>query len=537
MPLNPGLAVRVQAANGVSADVSTQIEKPTFSTLINGGFGTMTFFVRRLHRRGLPSWLQYLADVKAYDRFAFTLFEGRIDDISMTSQEGVEGFNVEVVGYGPAYAAEPYTNVMVERNLGLQPYNTLDSPQFYRPDKYTMTIGNTSSSDLARVGVAWTARRGTAFSVSEFCIAKAVWANITADLRRVKFDYVATSLSNTAVFAVNIYSIDATGALAGQLTISVSGSGSQSVALPAGTRGVAFGIICTGAGTTGAATDTTAEVYNIRVLGNRTTANSNDEPVYGHEVIQDATQKSSWSQSLVGIDTDTTYAFPEASWIDPTKIGDVLDFVTSFYDRYWAVYEGKAMVWRSSSNPPTITWSTSRGEGAKLDLDPSITNAASAVRVRARTQAGQSFDTVVTDTRPGNIYAAAGATHIAIVDLGIVANSSAAAQIGSVYFPDHSYEVVKGTITLPAQMLVRGQNPGPAYRIRAGDNIQITDAVSPRQIAAGVYDRRTVFLVKATDVDWEAQTVTISVDNTRDSLSQLLARVGIAVPAANPAIK
>jgi hypothetical protein len=531
MPDVPYLGVRVVCANGVQADISPLIRQITFSSLINGGFGTMTFFVPWLHNRGLPPWLQFLADVRATDRFAFTCFEGRIDDISLSVSGDSEGYQVECVGYGVALGAEPYTNVIVERNLPFVPLPIIESPQFMRSDLYGANSGNTNATDLTRSGVAFSCRRNQLYPVTAFYIYRAMWPDLGVDLRRVKFDVTTVNLANgTFVGALNCYSCDSAGVLTTQVSIAAAGTFNEDIALPAGTRGVAFGLICTTGGTTGAF-DTTAEVFNVRVFGNRTNAASNNEPVYGHEIVTDIVQKSLWSQDLTQIETDTTYQFPEASWVDSIKIADALDYVTSFYDRWWAVYEDKRFFWKSA-NAQIVNWSTSRAEGARLQLDPSITNAARSVRLRYRVPSGQSAELIVADTRVDNVYAAAGASHTAIVDLGIVSNATSAAQVGQTYFPDHSYEVVKGTITLQLNQFVRGLNPGPAYRIRAGDNIQVRDAVSPRQILGQSYDRRSIFLVRSVDVDWDSQTVTVSVDNTRDSLSQLLARVGIAVPAS-----
>src|SRR5207253_1472245 len=95
-----------------------------------------------------------------------------------------------------------------------------------------------------------------------------------------------------------------------------------------------------------------------------------------------------------------------------------------------------------------------------------------------------------------------------IFDSGITTTQAVIAALGPVFFPENSYEIQRGTITIPAQSLCQG--PGgsfrPAYRMRAGDNIRVSDAPSSRALYGNAYDRQSNFIVRAVDVDWDAQT-------------------------------
>ena len=276
---------------------------------------------------------------------------------------------------------------------------------------------------------------------------------------------------------------------------------------------------------------------NLRALAPRGPSGLDTEPVYGHELVQDVVYQSLLAADYSQIDSDTSYQFLSADFSQPGQtLRAALDYITAFYSKYWAVWENKTISWKSTVLTTAPDWTVSANQGVKFTLEPSVAEAARSVRVSYRDVRGVSREITANDPRLDNVYAVARASKQAQINLPVVSNSSAAQQIANTYFPDHSYEVLRGKIIIPAQTLLTPRAGGslPAYKIRAGQSIRILDAATPRDYFSTQYDRKTTLFIRTTDVDWEAQTITLEVDNTRDSISTLLARVALQTTSKFP---
>jgi hypothetical protein len=313
-------------------------------------------------------------------------------------------------------------------------------------------------------------------------------------------------------------------------------NGSQDVSLM-GTS-PAYGILFQCQTTAGTATVAgQIDINNIRILGTRDGLGISypNEPVYGHEVIQDIVISANQGNPQVngdtsGITSDTSYSFDSLVFLQPTPRRQILDYVTSFYDRYWAIWEDRRMVWNTYalSNPSR---NMRLGQALSANLKTSIMESANNIVVKWQDIEGNPRSLTVADPRPDNVFTLAGKKGYQIIDLGITGVASTAYGFGSIGYPDHSYETVRGQVTFPCGAIVAGDEQIPAYKLRAGDVMRLQDIVQFRDLQTGSSDRRSTFLIRRVDVDWDSQTVTVDLDNTFDALTQLMARTDLALQA------
>lgn len=514
-------------ANGLALRLDGQVEGLTYSTVVPGGFGTVTFRVaeRAAINMQVPLQAMYACDLTVADASANSLFEGILTDVKYHSDGGDSYFECEATGW-QILLDNPYRNLVIERNLPWTNGNVAYDPTFTRNSVIAPTIG---------LGVGITP--GIRFDVPTGVAITSGWRGsmqfilpVGSYLQNFLADVVYDT-NRTAQFNLNIYSLD--DSLTRTFIGTVFGAGSSAgssinISMIAVSRGIYLELACATAGTTSA--NVFSIIQNIRVLGTRVgyAGSSSSEPVYGDEIVRDIVWKSQLLLDSSGIEPDTSYQVVEFSYQTSDTGRAALDAITAYYNKYWAVWEKKRLTWKAWTAQSAADWVVSKSV-AQLDIDPSIVNAANVARIRYTDAAGIAVETDVTDPNQDNVYTLAGRTKTAIVDLGVVSTTAAATQVGAVFFPDHSYEVVGGTITLDAQTPCYSQTRGtnlPAYLIRSGDTVRIRDGESQRSIfETNSWNRATLFRITATDVDWDAQTVKITCDNAQASLDQLTARI------------
>lgn len=510
-----------------------QIDTVTLSTATPGGFGTFTFQIPERAARSLQAPLQafYAADLFVTDQGGSTLFEGQLTDIKLHSDLTDAYYEIEATGW-QILLDNPYRNIVIDTAPDWQQMPVSFNTSVVRPSTIPLTIGQVSASDATKIGWRCDVPSGTAITAS--------WRNgaiayypVGTRLLRCKFD-INTDMNRTAQFQLEIYCVDDSGNIdfLSSLATAFVGSSSEDIDLSpfsSLTRGIMMDFSCSTGGTSSA--DMWAQCTNFRVLSTRKTptGTSVNEPVYGHEIISDIISKSPISQNFSNIEVDTSYSVPEFSFPVSDTCRNALDAITAYYNRYWAVWENKILTWKTWSAASAADWVVSRDSGAQVDIDPSITNAARVIIAQYTDAAGVAQETTITDTRADNVYALAGASKTAIVNLGITTTAAAATQVGAVYFPDHSYEVVGGTITLPAQARCFSQKYGtmlPAYKIRAGESVRLRDGNSVRSIFdSSSWNRSTLFRITATDLDWDNQSMQLTLDNSQASLDQITSRI------------
>lgn len=520
-------------ATGRWLRLDSQPQNINISTVVPGGFGTFTFQMgeRVVRQLTYPLDAFYACDVIVSDQSGQTLFEGILTDVKKHSDETDSYYECESTGW-QILMDNPYRNMIVERNIAWDQENIAFQPSLIRPSLMSVTTGQVDATDGTKIGVRLDVISGTAITSGWRNGAQIMFPAGTR-LQRIMFDY-NVDISRTVTFQVVGLGLNDAGAQsAGSAVFIAPGLGSSSINSTAWTsgaeRGMILGFECVTGGTSSAAIF--AQIYNIRFLCTRVapTGTSTSEPVYGHEVVSDIVSQSLLSQDYSQIETDTSYQIPQFSYQVSDTQRNALDAITAYYARYWAVWESKRFAWKSWTPVASADWVVSRSAGAQLDIDPTILNAARSAVVQWSDAAGIQQETSITDPNQDNAYTLAGASKTTIIPLGIQGLASAAAQLGSVYWPDHSYEVVGGTITVPANARCFSQTYGtmlPAYRIRAGESVRVRDAATAGSFFDNkTWNRSTLFRITATDLDWDNQIMKLTVDNAQASIDQLLGRV------------
>jgi hypothetical protein len=540
-----------RASDGQAATITQRLDDLRWTTAVNGGFGSASLFLPGDPQQVLAETrVEFLADIKIlgpggrwigdpFTGLSDVLYNGRIEDISLSVEDGRVGVMVECGGY-QSLLSDPYRNMPIRPESQGITQDAITDP-VHRPEWARLAVGQGQSLDSNLASAPDT--RGLVFRVAPSQAASVNWQNSGVDwlpfaAARVKFDLYSNP---NPAGASMVFLLSGLGSYAATISFLVNTSPgnatSLSVALPSGfQRGVRY-TFYNSAAHAGMASYAWMLVQNPRVLAPRGPSALTDEPVYGHELIQDVIFNSGLTKEYSLVDSDTSYQFTTADFSGPGQtLRAALDYITGFYSRYWAVWENQTVVWKSTVLTTTPDWTVSAKQGVKFVLDPSIAEAARSVRVSYADVRGVTREITVADPRLDNVYAVAGASKQAQIQIPVVTNSSAAQQIANTYFPDHSYEVLRGKIVIPAQTMCARRDGGalPAYKIRAGDSIRLLDAATPRDYFSTQYDRKTTLFIRTTDVDWEAQTITLEVDNTRDSISTLLARVALQTQSKFP---
>lgn len=517
-------------STNISISLTSNLEQVQISTSVPGGFGTFTFRMDERVANLLTYPLQgfYACDVSVTDVAAQILFEGILTDVKMHSDADSAYYSCECTGW-QVLLDNPYRNMVVERNLNWQVLSTAINPNLCRPDLVATTIGALDPSNPTQIGFRMDA--GTSQAVFGFALGGAQLIIPSGmDSKVLYFDY-SLDMNHTVQFDIEYQVYDAAGSLISNAALFGAGAvGSGSSSLNLG-LGVHINIYMVSQSAATPTSNCFAKFYNMRIVTNRwsTIGYFNSEPVAGHELIADILHRNGQlNEDLSGIDPELTYTVQEFSYPQSVPGRQALDDANAYYSRYWAVWENKKLFWKAW-NTTTADWIVSRDGGAQVDIDPSIVDAGSVVRVQYTDPTGLAVESDVADARADNIYKLAGRTKTVIANLGIVSTTTAATQVGSVFFPDHSYEVVGGTITLPAQTRCFSQTYGnmrPAYLIRAGETVRLRDGRSVRSIFDNSsWNRATFFRITATDLDWESQTIQLTIDNSQASLDQLTARI------------
>jgi hypothetical protein len=530
----PSLSV-VSTANGQTYQIGSLLEGIKFSNSIPGGFGT---FHGTLRSRGnLPPSIDYGATIVVSDESGRTAYEGRIEDITTTGGSS-SGYEFEAAGF-QRLLDEPYQQIVRWTDLSIGSGRPLVEAVDIRPDIFSMSIGPADSNGIPSVMFQGGVQAYTAPWENSCLLKPASGFDGAVQIGSVQFELTTTGFATgTGTYDLRVYGMGQApatyGALLGSNTTVVTNL-SRSYALAAPNNyGVMLRIVCSTGGTP--ASRLMAQCSNIRLFGvnNITGATWASTPQTGTNIINELLSLNGLiSSDNTNIEIDNSYVFQHYGHFESITCRQALDEISSYYNRYWAVWENSQLTW-ASKTLQTVPWAVTRAECLDMSLTGSVVDAATSLRFRYQNLKGQSREVDVADSNVDNIYKQSGLVRKPIVDLGIVAASPTAAssimgQLAQVAFPSRSYEVMRGTVVLSAKRMIPSPDGGmkPAWMIRSGDVLQVQDIVSARDLFGSSFDRRSRFFITSVDVDFEAQTVTVGLDNTSDHLAQLLARIAL----------
>lgn len=533
--MNPSrLAVSITTADGQvtrfgpgETDAGRVAEGLSFSTAIPGGYRSLTLNLRRRADVDFPD-IQLLSPVRVYGPGNRTVFEGRVSALPRQHGDGY-GVQVQVEGWAAHLRDdESARGIYIDRDLGrwhppgLTRRGNLLAAGAY-PDKGAVSASE-GALHMITTGPADKAQPEAVYDAGPGQTVKRV---ILGSITRVGFGAADANLSlNIRSWSDDIPTAET--AESGNLADSTSADQTMANLRRYATLNWYWN-------TTGgaAAGEYGYRASNVIAIGNhgltlRGTSVS-DYGLYASDVIGHAI--SQFAPKLTSSIEATTFAIPHLTFPDCTTAEDIVSRANAFHLWEWGVYDDKVFFYRMPS-ADRLTWEARLSEGAHLSLEGDqaddlvngvIVQYQDPVKgLRTVGPTGASTDDTsasLIDSSATNIANAHGYSRKwQRLDISQVTTLAAATQIGQAWLALNNVPQRKGQITLTG--LVRHPTEGrvPAWRVRAGDYVRVSDhpADVPRRIVETTYDH-------------DSGRVTCSVGSGADTLSAILERIGVAI--------
>lgn len=252
---------------------------------------------------------------------------------------------------------------------------------------------------------------------------------------------------------------------------------------------------------------------------------------YASDVVANIVTRTAPLLSLGQIDA-TTFAIPHLVFTDPTTGEDAILSVNAYHQYDWGVYDNKKFFYRQP-DPDTLTWEARLSEGAQLELEGdtaeqvfngvyvSYTDPTGVQRtVGPPGASADATDASLQDTSASNPVNAHGIPRRwALLNISQITTQAGAIQLGYVWLAEHSLPQRRGTLTLTGDATHPTEGKVPAWRMRAGDFVRISDhpADVPRKIIETSYTVANGGVLTAT------------LDNTSAKLDAILERLGVSM--------
>ncbi|PTL55758.1 hypothetical protein [Paraconexibacter algicola] len=232
------------------------------------------------------------------------------------------------------------------------------------------------------------------------------------------------------------------------------------------------------------------------------------------------------------VETNTTLV-QQLAFLDPIKPADAIARVNALAFWEWGVYDDRAFFFRRP-DPDRLCWRARRSDGAALRLEgdtiDQVVNGALVTYTDAQTGRRQivgppgtpnvdATDPLLADTSATNPVNAAGIPRkLADLQLGDPATLSGAVAIGAAFLAERNLARRAGTMTVKGHVLHPTRGMRPAWEVRAGDWITMTDDDTdvPRRIVDTSYQHST-------------RTNTLTLNNASNKLDAILERLNIAL--------
>jgi hypothetical protein len=251
---------------------------------------------------------------------------------------------------------------------------------------------------------------------------------------------------------------------------------------------------------------------------------------YVSDMMRDIAQRFAPKLDTSGIE-DTTYVVPHASFLDDIAPYDAWQTLNTYHRWEMAVYEGRKLLYYPldlNDHDWEVRLSDDETVGSSLQGDDS-THLCNGVTVRYR-DLGTGYETRLSpddfpelkDESPDNPANLNGRKLYPTLVLSNPTDQAGAIQIGRVYLAEFNQALAPGTLTIKGHIRDAAGHWQPVWKVRAGDRLVIADLPNDR-----------VRVVGETNYNHDSLTIEIGVDAGLKRLDAILARLGVAVEAAN----
>lgn len=503
-----------------------------FSTKRGDGFSTCSFSLRRPIDRDYPE-LALLNDVVITGHDGRVAWEGRIARVARSISD-THTLQVEAVGWISHLKDRSMSEVYVDRDLGgwRPPARAQHATILLASDKL-VTSGevSTDAGGQPALVLKFTTLRERDLAQS--------WYDIGPGLHIGRLYYDATTLvqggagySATWSVTAKLHTTDDTGTSSSVSSGDIEPGAAAYLAAP--TTGYRYAALSqywpVGSG---AVSDGEWATFwrRLAVYGNHglTLQGVNDpKGVTASDVIGHLVNKYCPRLNTRNV-TSTAYAIPHLVFRDTTPF-DAIAEVNKYHLYEVAVYENKTLSFQPA-DLTDYTWQVRFDDpGVQLDLQgdsiEDLANGAEVsfinVQTNARDRVTPETHALLSDTDPDNVVNQAGLDIRKKVELSSQTTTDGAVQIGRAALAEANQPKAPGTITARGRIRDRQGNFQPAWLVRAGDTIAVTNHPNDRPR-----------LVVETQYDHASGTVTIAVDGTLRRLDAFLDRYATALAAGN----
>jgi hypothetical protein len=453
----------------------------TWSSVVPGGFGSCSFMLKG-DPRTLVKQLPYLSIVRVIGDSGAVLWEGQIEDLAPTISTDSAGVKVGAFGLQNILREVPIRSIWSKRDMAwgnpvtptgsvIPGTGTTLNPNF------SVQTGQFDPTDLTKSGVQVGANGGVSVPTANGMFADwlppigisiAVWIG----------GYTLSGTDSGSSKWVAEWWYQHGGTWTNALSSSTAGvqnfnTGTLTATPTIFRVGVANG---SGAPVTLAANDL-AQFYSMRFLG-VISAEDAGGVFYGDTLIE----------SLLGfvpgispgiLEPGTDFGIDHLDASTRRFAYDVLQEITGYYTREWAVWENGLLNW-TTPNLGLPQWIIPISLLSSLELDASTQNSQQVAYVLYTDAAsGITSEQSATSTDRRNPYVSNGRLKTQLNPQSFPMTSSTAAQLAAKLLQDVGYGPVPaaGSISLPGETLVSHaqSNSKKAWEIRAGDNVTIPE--------------------------------------------------------------
>jgi hypothetical protein len=507
----------------------------TWSSVVPGGFGSCSFMLKGDPRR-LVKQLPYLSIVRVIGDSGAVLWEGQIEDLAPTVSETSAGVKVGAFGLQNALREISVRSIWAKRdmtwsNMTAIPGSVIAGAVTADPKNFSTSSGNFDPTDLSQSGAQVAAVGGVSVPATNGQVAEWVAPSGTQIAQWIGTWKAAGTDSATSKWTIIWLAL--IGGVWTALTTTTAVGPTQFNLGPGTATALRVGVYNhSGAPATLAVTDV-AQFYDMRVLGRLTTEDTNGG-FYGDTLIRDLlTLVPTVDPGVLESGSDFTIDHLDAS--TRRFASDVLQEITSYYTREWAVWENGLLDW-VTPNLGLNQWIIPIAQLSALDLDASTQNSQQVAYVLYTDAAsGITAEQSANSADRRNPYVLNGRVKAQLNSQGFPMTSSTASQLAAKLLQDVGYGPVPaaGTVVVPGDAIIQHAqgNSVKAWEIRAGDNVTIPDLP-----LADVFTQdgrgEVLFHVISTEANIAGGTVTLSLDSYGSKRSDvLLARLAAVTNA------